>query len=188
MEPPRVAPGRLVRLGVVVPNGMDQSSANRLARMCDLAGIDVVWVDDPDRARSMAAEPESSRPESSRLSHAQVLVRPERDEPWARTVSVSIGRTEAEAAARADANPAFAHIGDPREGGLFGTLEQCQDRVIALAHQGVVDVRCVLPDSPDVHDVIAQLTAVAIGSLVTHRPDAARSAPPPPPPWSRPDQ
>jgi hypothetical protein len=38
------------------------------------------------------------------MSHAEVLVRPERDEPWARTVAVSIGRTEAEAAARADAN------------------------------------------------------------------------------------
>jgi hypothetical protein len=178
MEPPHIAPGRLVRVGVIVPKGMDQSSANRLARMCDLAGIDVVWVDDPARASAMAPQ----------LSHAQVLVRPERDEPWARTVAVSIGRTEAEAAARADANPAFADTGDPREGGLFGTLEQCQDRVIALAHQGVVDVRCVLPDAPDVHDVIAQLTAVAIGSLVTHRPDAARSAAPPPPPWSRPDQ
>jgi hypothetical protein len=183
MEPPHIAPGRLVRVGVIVPKGMDQSSANRLARMCDLAGIDVVWVDDPARASAMAVEPESPR-----LSHAKVLVRPELDEPWARTVAVSIGRTEAEAAARADANPAFADTGDPREGGLFGTLEQCQDRVIALAHQGVVDVRCVLPDAPDVHDVIAQLTAVAIGSLATHRPDAARSAPPPPPPWSRPDQ
>ncbi|MEP6659682.1 MAG: hypothetical protein ABJD24_07185 [Acidimicrobiales bacterium] len=178
MEAPHVAPGRLVRLGVIVPKGMDQDSAGRLARMCDLARIDVVWVDDPARARAMASE----------VSHAKVLVRPERDEPWARTVAVSIGRTEAEAAARADADPAFAHTGDPREGGLFGTLEQCQDAVIALAHQGVVDVRCVLPDAPDVHDVIAQLTAVAIGSLATHRPDAARSAAPPPPPWSRPDQ
>jgi hypothetical protein len=177
MEPPHVAPGRLVRLGVIVPKGMDEGSANRLARMCDLARIDVVWVDDPAQARAMAPD----------FSHAEVLVRPERDEPWARTVAVSIGRTEAEAAARADANPAFAETGDPREGGLFGTLEQCQDGVIALAHQGIVDVRCVLPDAPDVHDVIAQLTAVAVGSLVTHRPDAARSAAPPPPPWSRPD-
>ena len=178
MEPPHVAPGRLVRLGVIVPKGLDQSSASRLARMCDLARIDVVWVDDPDRARAIAP----------RLSHSKVLVLPERDEPWARTVAVSIGRTEAESAARADANPAFADTGHPREYGLFGTLEQCQDGVIALAHQGVVDVRCLLPDAPDVHDVIAQLTAVAIGSLDTHRPDAARSASPPPPPWSRSDQ
>jgi hypothetical protein len=178
MEPPNVAPGRLVRLGVIVPKELDQSSASRLARMCDLARIDVVWVDDAARASAIAPG----------LSHVTVLVRPEHDEPWARTVAVSIGRTEAEAAARADANPAFAHTGHPREHGLFGTLEQCQDGVIALAHRGVVDVRCLLPDTPDVNDVIAQLTAVTIGSLVTHRPDAARSAAPPPPLWSRPDQ
>lgn len=178
MEPPRVAPGRLVRLGVIVPKGLDESAAGRLARMCDLAGVDVVWVDDEDRAVALAPG----------LTNAIVLVQPMVDEPWARTVAVSIGRTEAEAAARADANPAFVGTGHPRDNGLFGTLEHCQDRVIALAHTGVVDVRCLLPDAPDVHDVIAQLTAVAVGSLVTHRPDAARSKAPSPPPWSHPDQ
>ncbi len=49
--------------------------------------------------------------------------------------------------------------------GLFGTLEECQDRVIALAHAGISDLRCILPATPDVHDVIAQLTAVTIGTI-----------------------
>ena len=51
-------------------------------------------------------------------------------------------------------------LGHPRDVGIFGTLEECQDRVIALAHAGISDLRCILPAAPDVHDVIAQLTAV----------------------------
>ena len=69
---------------------------------------------------------------------------------------------------------------------LIPAVEECQAQVVALAHQGVTDLRCVLPDAPDVHDVVAQLTAVAIGSLATHRPDAPRSPDPPAPPWASP--
>ena len=79
-------------------------------------------------------------------------------------VTVSIGRTEAEARARADADEVFAQLGHPAESGIFGTLEECQDRVIALAHAGISDLRCLLPASLDVHDVIAQLTAVTVGT------------------------
>lgn len=99
-------------------------------------------------------------------------------------VPVSIGRTGAEASARADDDPLFARLGHPAEIGIFGTLEQCQDRVIALAHAGVSDVRCLLPSAPDVHDVIAQLTAMTIGTTDVLRPGALRSpAPPPPEGW-----
>ena len=94
---------------------------------------------------------------------------------------VSIGRTNAEAAARADMDPAFGRFGHPRETGIFGTLEECQDRVIALAHAGVTDLRCILPGTPDVHDVVAQLTAITVGSIAVLRPGALRSAAPPPP-------
>jgi hypothetical protein len=75
-------------------------------------------------------------------------------------------------------------FGDPRSDGLFGTLEDGQRRVIELAHAGVTDLRCVLPDVPDVHDLVAQLTSVVVGSLDTHHPDAPRSADPQPPPWA----
>ena len=94
---------------------------------------------------------------------------------------VSIGRTVAEAAARWDAEPAFAGLGPPTRAGVFGTLEQCHDRVIALAHAGVTDLRCVLPDAPDVHDVIAQATAMTVGTVAKLVPGAPRSEPPPPP-------
>ncbi|HEU5322057.1 MAG TPA: hypothetical protein VFX28_14720, partial [Methylomirabilota bacterium] len=89
-----------------------------------------------------------------------------------------------EARARADAEPRFRGSGHPAEVGVFGRLEECQDRVIALAHLGVSDLRCRPPDTPDVHDVIAQLTAMVVGSAAVLRPDAARSrAPAPPAGW-----
>ncbi len=56
--------------------------------------------------------------------------------------------------------------------------------MIALAHAGITDLRCVLPNAPDVHDVIAQLTAIAVGTTDVLRPGALRSpAPPPPEGW-----
>lgn len=105
-------------------------------------------------------------------------------------VPVSVGRTDAEAAARAQMDPDFARYGHPAEIGIFGTLEECQDRVIALAHAGITDLRCVLPATPDVHDVIAQLTAMTIGTVDVLLPGSLRSpAPPPPEGWGgRPDR
>jgi alkanesulfonate monooxygenase SsuD/methylene tetrahydromethanopterin reductase-like flavin-dependent oxidoreductase (luciferase family) len=94
---------------------------------------------------------------------------------------LSIGRTVAEAAARWDAEPAFAALGPPTQAGVFGTLEHCHERVIALAHAGVTDLRCVLPNAPDVHDVIAQATAMTVGTVAQLAPGAPRSEHPPPP-------
>ena len=164
--------GRLVRLGVVVRGGPSEQS--RLARMCDLAGVDVLWVADEQQAVELGRL----------VERAQVLVLPAAEEPWARTVPVSIGRTPAEAAARADMDPGLADYGDLVDAGLYGTIEAAQARVVALAHAGVTDLRCALPDVPDVHDVVAQLTAVVVGTLDTHHPDAPRSPDPPPPSWA----
>jgi hypothetical protein len=107
----------------------------------------------------------------------------------AAVVPVSIGRTDAEASARADTDPVFRDIGHPRDIGIFGTLEECQDRVIALAHAGITDLRCILPGAPDIHDVIAQLTAITMGTTDVLVPGSLRSpAPPPPDGWGgRPD-
>jgi hypothetical protein len=105
-------------------------------------------------------------------------------------VPVSVGRTDAEASARAQMDPDFCRFGHPAEIGIFGTLEECQDRVIALAHAGITDLRCVVPATPDVHDVIAQLTAMTIGSVDVLVPGSLRSpSPPPPAGWGgRPDR
>ena len=97
---------------------------------------------------------------------------------------VSVGRTLAEAQARWEAEPAFAALGGTEEAGLLGTLEQCQDRVVALAHAGVSDLRCLLPNAIDIHDVIAQLTAMTIGTADKLVPGAPRTrVPEPPPGW-----
>ena len=97
---------------------------------------------------------------------------------------VSIGRTSAEAEARADAAPGFRAIGRASRPALVGTLEQCQDRVIELAHAGVTDLRCIVPNTADVHDVIAQLTAMVVGTVSVLTPSSARSrAPDPPEGW-----
>lgn len=171
--PPTPRPGRLVRLGIVL-RAADGDDRRRLARMADLAGVDVVWA--ADSAEVVALLPLVGR--------ADVLIRPEVDEPWARTLGVSIGRTPAEAEARIELDPTLAEIADPRTGGLFGTLADCQARVVELAHAGVVDLRCVLPDVADVHDLVAQLTAAVVGDPATHRPDAPRTPDPEPPPWA----
>lgn len=93
-------------------------------------------------------------------------------------VPVSVGRTTAEALARAEAEPLFRYLGSPAEAGIFGTLEQCHDRVVEFAHVGVNDLVCVLPNAHDVPDVIAQLTAMAVGSADVFVPGAPRSAAP----------
>lgn len=96
-------------------------------------------------------------------------------------VPVSIGRTTAEANARAEADPAFRYVGDPRDVGVFGTLEQCQERVIELAHAGVSDLRCAVPNAPDLPDILAQLSAIAIGTVDVLTPGSPRSKSPDPP-------
>jgi Luciferase-like monooxygenase len=85
--------------------------------------------------------------------------------PLAVELAASVGRTTAEALARIEADPRLRGGNDPRHGGLFGTLEDCQARVAELAEAGVSELRCWLPATPDVADVIAQLAAVAVGTL-----------------------
>jgi alkanesulfonate monooxygenase SsuD/methylene tetrahydromethanopterin reductase-like flavin-dependent oxidoreductase (luciferase family) len=97
---------------------------------------------------------------------------------------VSIGRTTAEAWARWESDEALAGLGSPAEVAIFGTLEQGHEQVIRLAHAGITDLRCVLPETVDIHDVIAQLTALSIGTVDTLAPGSPRSrAPEPPKDW-----
>jgi hypothetical protein len=165
---PEPRPGRLVRLGLVL-TPPDPDERAHLAAMAERVGIDVLWV----RAKE--------QPPASSLT---VLTLPATEEPWARTAPVVVGRTRAEAAALVELATGFGGFGDPREGGLFGTLEDCHEQDARLASAGLRDLRCVLPELPNVLDVLAQLPAIVVGHPSTHHPDAGRSPDPPPPPWA----
>jgi hypothetical protein len=99
-------------------------------------------------------------------------------------VAVSVGRTAAEAHARAAGEALFEVTGHPSEQGLFGTLEQCQYRAAALARAGVAELVCHPPASKDLPDVLAQLRAVgAVGSEFLRPDEPPSPAPPPPAGW-----
>lgn len=101
---------------------------------------------------------------------------------WAE-VAVSVGRTTAEARARADSEELFALVGKPDRDGLFGTLEECQAGAARLAHAGATELICYLPRSSDLPDVLAQLRAIAIGAGVLQPGEPPSSPPPPPAGW-----
>lgn len=101
---------------------------------------------------------------------------------------VSVGRTDAESDVRVEIDDLLAQV-DTKTLGVHGTLEHCQDTMIELAHLGFGEVRCVLPNVEDIDDVIAQLTATAIGTTDVLKPGMARSAAPDPPPgWGSPSR
>jgi alkanesulfonate monooxygenase SsuD/methylene tetrahydromethanopterin reductase-like flavin-dependent oxidoreductase (luciferase family) len=99
---------------------------------------------------------------------------------------VSVGRTSAESDVRVEIDDMLAQM-DTKTLGVHGDLERCQDIMIELAHLGIGEVRCVLPNVGDIDDVIAQLTATAVGTTDVLKPGSPRSeAPPPPPGWGGP--
>lgn len=98
-------------------------------------------------------------------------------------VAVSVGRTAAEASARADGEELFTATGHPRRQGLFGTLEECQADAARLAHAGATELVCHLPRSHDLPDVLAQLRAISVGAGVLRPGDPPSSPPPPPVGW-----
>ena len=98
-------------------------------------------------------------------------------------VTVSVGRTTAEARARADADELFTVAGHPTGQGLFGTLEECQTAVARLAQAGVTELACYLPLASDLPDVLAQLRSIAVGASMLRPGDAPSAAPPPPAGW-----
>ena len=159
-------PGRLLRIGVVLPP--DPRAAVALAVLCDRGGVDAVWVADEALA-SLVRE---------NVQRAEVLVMSDSNQPGQRTVALSIGRTLVEALARAEMDSRVTSFSV--EAQVFGSLEDCQAAVTALAASGVTDLRCVIPQTQDVHDVIAQLTAIAVrGPDAGGVPRKARPLPPP---------
>lgn len=106
-------------------------------------------------------------------------------------VPVALGRTVTEAEARARDQPVFTETGHPRDQGLFGTLEQCQQRAAELGAAGVTGLRLVLPRPEHVHDLadhVAQLSAIGVGGRLDRLLADGRRSPDPGPPagWGGP--
>jgi hypothetical protein len=79
-------------------------------------------------------------------------------------VPISIGRTRNEAVARADRDPRFVGEAHPERCGVFGTFEQAQLQVLALAEAGAEVLLVTVPDELDVADVLAQVRALMVGA------------------------
>lgn len=153
--------GRLGFIAVHVPMSedmrMDPESLERLSRAADPAmvvlddgatNVGIVRRNDPElvkRARSDLDQLEDARP---------LIV----------AVPISIGRTFNEATARADREPRFIGDDDPRVSGIFGTFEQAQQQVLALARAGAEVLLLTVPHEQDVADVLAQVRALVVGA------------------------
>ncbi len=79
-------------------------------------------------------------------------------------VPTSIGRTRSEAVARAQRDPRFVGDAHPEVSGVFGTFEQAQTQVLALAEAGADVLLVTVPDELDVGDVLAQVRALVVGA------------------------
>ena len=88
----------------------------------------------------------------------------EDNRPLIVAVPISIGRTMNEAVARADLDPRFVGDAHPRVSGIFGTFEQAQEQVLAIAQAGAEVLLVTVPDERDVADVLAQTRALVVGS------------------------
>ncbi|MFI9823230.1 hypothetical protein ACIHFC_22555 [Streptomyces sp. NPDC052013] len=125
----------------------------------------VVWVNDPVAVATARAKMD-----------AEGVERPLRV-----CVPISIGRTMSEAEARAALEPRFEGGRHPRHVGIFGTFEQAQDQVLALARAGADQLLLEVPLERDVADVLAQIRALVVGAtpqLVDAPPANGRTAPP----------
>lgn len=114
---------------------------------------------------------------------AEVSAAAAHGKPVLAEVTVSVGRTAAEARARAEADQLFLLAGHPAQQGLFGTLEECQVAASLLTHTGVTELVCRVPLVADLHDVLAQLRSIAVGAGILRPGDPVSAAPPPPAGW-----
>jgi hypothetical protein len=142
--------GRLGYLAVHVP----AAATNSLSDV-ELAGLDdgaqapgLVRGYDLDQVRATRAHLDRQR------DHRPLVV----------AVPISVGRTRNEAVARADRDPRFRGDAHPSVSGVFGTFEQAQQQVLALARAGAEVLLVTVPDELDVADVLAQVRALVVGA------------------------
>jgi len=166
------------RLGFAAVHLADVPPSDLLERLVEAAAPALVVVDPGAKAVGVVLvnDPETVAAERTRLD-AEGATR-----PLQVSVPISIGRTMNEAVARADREPRFTGDRHPREVGIFGTFEQAQDQVLALARAGADDLVLDVPLERDIADVLAQIRALVVGAtpeLVDAPPRQDKTAPPP---------
>jgi hypothetical protein len=159
------------------------------ADAADLAGVDDAWLDrlvrvdgDGDAARPPAVFVPCA-PGRNLAGEVAAAASAAAGRPVLAEVTVSVGRTAAEARARADADELFTLAGHPAEQGLFGTLEECQAAAARLAQAGATELVCYLPLAGDLPDVLAQVRSIAVGAGMLRPGEPPSAAPPPPAGW-----
>ncbi len=130
------------------------------AQLIEAAGNAAVVLDDGALALGIVRsnDPAIVRAERLRLD-AESLRR-----PLIVDVPVAIGRTMNEAQARADREATFTGDGHPQVSGIFGTFEQAQVQVLALARAGADVLLVTVPLEIDIADLLAQVRALVVGA------------------------
>jgi len=151
--------GRLGYAAVHVPAG-DAVDGPFVEALTEAADPALVVVDDVAPARGVVRTNDPEQVAAERRSMEQDgLVR-----PLLVAVPVSIGRTMNEAVARAEREPRFEGDRHPRVSGIFGTFEQAQEQVLALARAGADGLIVDVPLELDLADVLAQVKALVVGA------------------------
>ncbi|WP_110239641.1 hypothetical protein [Nocardioides gilvus] len=164
------------RLGFATVHLADVPTPGLLARLIETAAPALVVVN-TDEARGLVRvnDPETVAAVRARLDAAESTC------PLQVSVPISIGRTMNEAFARADLEPRFSGDRHPRDVGIFGTFEQAQEQVLALARAGADDLVLDVPLERDIADVLAQIRALVVGAtpeLLDAPPRKDRAEPP----------
>lgn len=192
---------QLLSLAITLPHGLPLDTAVPLATMVGRLGFAAIHVPPEDATLvgaldrlSEAAAPAlvvfdapGDAPGMVRVNDpAEVArVRGELDaghvmRPLLVAVAISIGRTMNEAVARADLEARFTGDYHPRVHGIFGTFEQAQKDVLALARAGADGLVLDVPLERDIADVLAQIRALVVGATPELVDATAEAATPPP--------
>lgn len=153
--------GRLGFLAVHVPMAADASlDPEEFERLAEAAGPAMVVMDDGAENPGIVRRNDPGLVRNAR-AHLDAV---EDSRPLVVAVPISIGRTHNEAVARADRDPRFRGERDPRVVGVFGTFEQAQEQVLALARAGAEVLLVTVPHEQDIADVLAQVRALVVGA------------------------
>jgi len=183
---------QLLSIAITLPPGVPLDTALPVATMAGRLGFSGVHLAPDDLHLMDAIErlSEAARPALvviEALGEAAGLVRRNDPDEVARVraeldagdalrpllvaVPMSIGRTLNEATARADLETRFRGDDHPRARGIFGTFEQAQSDVLALARAGADGLVLDVPLERDIADVLAQIRALVTGAT----PEIART-------------